>query len=92
MTLETILAIFLFRYLQKSLKSGESKLRWNKILTAGLVVSVGLLVVQVTIQHSSWLTDWFVNAIMLILVFLVYKQEDFVTENQLCMLCCHTYY
>jgi len=81
MTLETILAIFLFRYLQKSLKSGESKLRWNKILTAGLVVSVGLLVVQVTIQHSSWLTDWFVNAIMLILVFLVYKQEDFVTAK-----------
>ncbi len=77
MNLESILAIFLFRYLQKSLETEESIFKWNKILTVGLLVSVGLLVVHVTIPPSRFLTEWLTHGILLAVIYFLYKQEVF---------------
>jgi two-component system, NtrC family, sensor kinase len=77
MNLESILAIFLFRYLQKSLKTEQSILRWNKILTVGLAVSIGLTVTQLTIPRSRLITEWLIHILLLIPVYLIYKKEEF---------------
>lgn len=77
MNLESILAIFLFRYLQKSLKTEASIFKWNKILTVGLAVSIGLLVAQLTIRQSRLLTEWLTHAVLLTIIFMVNKQEEF---------------
>jgi two-component system, NtrC family, sensor kinase len=77
MNLESILAIFLFRYLQKSLKTEKSIFQWNKILTVGLVASIALLVIQVTIPRSRFVTEWLTHAVLLTIIFMVYKQEEF---------------
>ena len=77
MTLEIILAIFLFRYLGKSLETKGSLLQWEKILSVGFTVSIGLLVLEVTVPASRFITVWVTHFLLLGLVYLVYQRKEF---------------
>jgi two-component system, NtrC family, sensor kinase len=81
MTLEFVLAIFLFRYLEKSLKVESSKLRWNKILKGGFAVAIALLVLDVTTPVGKNLMEWSAHILLLGLAYLIYSHKDFAASK-----------
>ncbi|MEO7768204.1 MAG: hypothetical protein ABIS01_12285, partial [Ferruginibacter sp.] len=74
MYIEILLAFFIFRYLRKSLQ-GDALLHWDKILLAGMALSIGLLVIGIIVHGGDRVTKWFAHALLLGLVYLVLKQE-----------------
>ncbi len=76
MSFEPILAFFLVRYLRRSLKANSTNTRWDQIFTITLYGIVELVIFQIAF-HISPVIMWVWHALLLSLVFLIYKDPDF---------------
>ncbi|MEO6315375.1 MAG: ATP-binding protein [Chitinophagaceae bacterium] len=77
MFLEYILAIIIIRYLRTVLQKEGLLQKWDRLLVAGMVVSVGLLITVAVISQSKIIGDFLINALLLYIVYLTSSVPDF---------------
>ncbi|MCW3093285.1 MAG: histidine kinase [Ferruginibacter sp.] len=82
MYLEIVLAFFIFRYLRKSLPA-DALLQWDKIFVGGMALSAALVVMGVMLRDNTQITKWFTHAMLLGLIYLVFKQKELAPAKQL---------
>jgi two-component system, NtrC family, sensor kinase len=76
MFLEAILAIAIISYLRKMLRTSGFLPQWDKLLIAGMGISIALLVAEAVIHAGRPLIHWLTHALLLTIVyFLFYKKE-----------------
>lgn len=76
MSFEPILAFLLIRYLRRSLKSNAINTWWDQIFTIALYGIVVLAIFQIAF-HISPVVMWVWHALLLALVYLIYKDPVF---------------
>jgi two-component system, NtrC family, sensor kinase len=77
MIMEFLMAFFLMLHLRKSLDIKKRFSSWNKILVAGMAVSMVFMVLGVTLQVTKQGTMWFAHAILLGIVYVIYTNKIF---------------
>ncbi|MEO6546986.1 MAG: ATP-binding protein [Ferruginibacter sp.] len=82
MYLEIFLALFVFRYLRKSLPE-DALLQWGNILLWGMYLAGALAVMNVLLHDNSKILQWITHALLLGLVYLVFKQKELASAKQL---------
>jgi two-component system NtrC family sensor kinase len=83
MYIEFILAIIILRYLRKVLKKEDMLPGWDRLLTAGMVVSVGLLVVAFFIHGSKYISVLLTDAMLLYVVNITLTRKEFAPAKSL---------
>ena len=74
---EYLLAFFMFRYLRRSLRDSEVLPRWDKILQAGMIISLVLLVVELVSEEINQYTTWLSYLLLGYLAYLIYWKTEF---------------
>jgi signal transduction histidine kinase len=74
---EYLLAFFMFRYLRRSLRDTEILPKWDKVLQAGMVISLVLLVLEVVADNINQYTTWLSYPLLLYLAYLIYWKAEF---------------
>ncbi|MEO5681695.1 MAG: ATP-binding protein [Chitinophagaceae bacterium] len=69
MDVECILAIIIISYLRRILKKHAYDARVDKLLIAGMAISIALLVVSAALPRAKTLFRWLTHAFMLVLVY-----------------------
>ena len=77
MIFELILAIFITRYLRKVLQTQAKLPKWDNVLQYIMYIAIGLLVVGTFIHPLKNVVPWFTHALLLYLIYILYKEEDF---------------
>ncbi len=71
MSLEFVALIVLFNYLRKKLQSKTLLPEWDRLLLLGNFLSIGLLVVEVTISKSRPITSWAPHLLFFAIIYLL---------------------
>lgn len=76
MFLEFLILIFLSRYLRQFLQASPRFGQWNKILTGIMYVSIGLLVISVTVKPTEPVMRWIAHALSLLIVIAIFREDE----------------
>ena len=79
MFIEFILAIFIIRYLRTTLKNDGNLPPWDYLLTGGMVVSIGLMVVGVVIDSSRSIATLLTDGLIFYIIYLIYTKKEFAS-------------
>jgi two-component system, NtrC family, sensor kinase len=77
MILDFIVAIFIVRYLKKSLQTVEKLPVWDKILNWIFIVSLIFMVLSVVADNARPVMEWAAHALLLFLLYILYTKEEF---------------
>jgi signal transduction histidine kinase len=72
-----IILIIVFNYLRRALRSKEKLPDWDRLLFGGMLLSVGLLVLQVTVRPLQPVTVWIAHLLFFAILYLAFKQREF---------------
>lgn len=79
MFIEFILAIFIIRFLRTTLKNDGNLPAWDYLLTGGMVVSIGLMVVGVVINSSRSIATLLTDGLIFYIIYLIYTKKEFAS-------------
>jgi len=77
MIFELIIAIFIVRYLQKSMKTKTDLPTWNIVLNYIMYAAVILLVSYLVFATARPVTKWFSHLLLLYLIYVLYNEKIF---------------
>ncbi len=77
MNLEFVMLIVLFSYLRKNLQTKTLLPGWDRLLYGGMMLSVMLLVVDVTFNAAGRILIWVAQAMLFGIVYLVLTKKEF---------------
>jgi two-component system, NtrC family, sensor kinase len=77
MIFELLLAIFIARYLRKSLQTASLLPKWDKVLAAIMYAAIALLVLEVSVSYARPVTIWLSHLLLLYLIYILYSEKDF---------------
>jgi two-component system, NtrC family, sensor kinase len=83
MFLEFILAIIIIRYLRTVLKKAGLLPGWDRLLTAGMVISVALLLASTVMHVNTHLTVLLTDALLLYIVYITFTRKEFAPAKSL---------
>ncbi|MES2893743.1 MAG: ATP-binding protein [Bacteroidota bacterium] len=83
MLFEFILAAFLSNYLRKKLQPSTYTIPWDKILTAAMVVSIGLMVISTTVSSAKNLVGIAIYTILCGQVYISLTYPEFSTAKSM---------
>ena len=77
MQIEFILLAFLFNYLRKQVREKDLLPGWQKIFLVGFVVTLVMLILDITNRDLQHITVWFGHALIWIMVSLIVTVPEF---------------
>jgi signal transduction histidine kinase len=77
MQFEFIVLIVLFGYLRNNLQTKTLYPQWDKVLFAGLMVSIGLLIIGTTVKSTQAIMPWIAHALFFSIIYLVITKKEF---------------
>ncbi|GAC1427024.1 MAG: hypothetical protein NVSMB7_03730 [Chitinophagaceae bacterium] len=83
MYLEFILAIIIIRYLRTVLKKNGFLAGWDRLLLAGIIVSLGLAIIEATIPNSKHIPVLLTDALLLYIVYITFTRKEFLPAKSL---------
>jgi len=82
MIFELVLAVFIVRYLRKSLKTSSLLPKWDRILVIIMYAAVVILALSLTVHGLKTATTWLTHLLLLYLVYILYSQKEFQPARQ----------
>jgi len=82
MIFELLLAVFVVRYLRKSLQTSSQLPKWDRILVIIMYAAIVLFVLNVTFHEQKVATLWLSHLLLLYLVYILYSQKEFKPARQ----------
>ena len=83
MYLQVVLSIIILNYLRTALRKDGLSAQWNKLLISGIVVSLSLVVIGVTVSGSDQIILWLSHLLLLTLIYLVFTRKEFHSAKSL---------
>jgi two-component system NtrC family sensor kinase len=77
MNLEFLLLAIICNYLRKMLRNQGQLPVWQKIFLGGFVVSILMLILEVTVSGSRNITVWFGHALIIALIYVLITKDEF---------------
>ena len=82
MIFELLLAVFVVRYLRKSLQTSSLLPKWDRILVIIMYAAIALFVVYLSVPELKTPATWLSHLLLLYLVYILYNEKEFQSARQ----------